>query len=214
MRTGGTTICKLAEANGMRSDFTNNCLWERPENAVREQIMDFSVSNWTFMAIEYNHLPFGDDDLPLPGDVVYIITIRDPLERMLSYLRHNKQYGHIPQNTTFVKYATTVTGGGLISGKQSRNFYLNLVGCCGNDDPKYAGCTEASLIKAKRRLEYFSVIMVSDDQDTFLATARMLGTRLGWRNTNVSVLLCDSCRGGDVFFMNANGIIDITGRRV
>ena len=200
---GGTTICRLAQVNDMVSDYSNNCLWTRPDDAAETQIREFSASNWTFMAVEYTHLPFQDDDLPLPGDVVYITTLRHPLERSLSAFRC--QPAHEKGNHTFVQFSINAIreyeemeeakdkkkdiDSFSKDGKQVRNFYHYMLGACSNERHEEGLCMQPSLAKAKRRLEYFSVVMITDDSATFISTARMLGTRLGWRDINVNTSL-------------------------
>lgn len=195
---GGTTLCTLARINGMVT--SDHCMWTEPRDPMpaETQLREFMASNWTFLALEYSHLPLEDELLPMPGDVVYITTMRHPLERIVSRFRGWKAKSKIQQqqdllraNETLVQFATSAQTGQIEKStqgryfhwsKQAQNFYHHLLGCCSDN-----GCTQASLAKAKRRLEYFSVLMISDDPDSFASTARLLGTRLGWRDVNVSM---------------------------
>lgn len=137
-------------------------------------------SDFQFLSLEYRHLPENDEDLPPPGNVQYIITLRDPLDRIMSHFKHTQIELKKLLNYNFKELVTL----GVPFYWWTSNYYLKMLGCC-DKDPYYE-CTRADLEKAKRRLEYFSVIWITDDPETSDLSSKLLKKRLGWKYHDVS----------------------------
>lgn len=156
----------------MKSRYEKNCLWLEPLEEAEEQMISFLKSNLNFAALEFK--PFSDR-MPLPGEVVYVLNIRYPLDRIVSEHSHYMTEDY-PSHMTLAEYITK----GPIA--LTRNYYMKMLGCCSKDP-----CTRADLEKAKKMLDYFSAILVTDNLDTFKQSSYLLKTRLGWNITDVSI---------------------------
>lgn len=188
---GGSTLCKLAFLNGLKGSTkeAQNCLWARPDDPGEVQIKEFMESDFQFLSLEYRPLPDDDEDLPLPGDVQYILTLRHPLNRILSHFRHTQIELKKLLDNTFPELVTFP----VPFYWWTSNYYLKMLGCC-DKDPYYE-CTRADLEKAKRRLEYFSMIWITDDPNTSNLSSKFLDRRFGWKVHDVSTS-CFCVQGG------------------
>jgi hypothetical protein len=107
-----------------------------------------------------------------PG-LVYVISVRQPLDRILSHFKHESLAGKFPKGLTFPQF---VRDDAFVHWKS--NFYVRLLGGCGFTPQ----CTIQHLIAAMDKVStYFSVILMSDDKLAYEYSAEiLLKTRLGW----------------------------------
>lgn len=169
---GGTTLCELARFNGLRSNYLKNCLWDNVHDPVGKQLNDYLESDLNFISLEDRYLPTY---IPPPGELTYILTFRHPLDRVLSHFHHDRLDGRF-LNVTFPEFVSMDSPVWW-----STNHYTKILGGCDNEP-----CTRKHLDKAKKRLHYFSLIMITDDPDAYDMGAILLRTRLGWRRYKVS----------------------------
>uniref|UniRef100_A0A7S2RMP1 Sulfotransferase n=2 Tax=Rhizochromulina marina TaxID=1034831 RepID=A0A7S2RMP1_9STRA len=181
-KAGGSTLCGLAAQNGLQVSLSSNCL-ELTKGPAGE---DVHLAWWDWRAEEQEKLflttrsefvanedhPF--QRAPLPGAVIYVITVRNPLDRVLSHFRHHRKDKKLT-NYSFPEFVF----------KEplefwAMNWFTQLLGNC------YSGqrCSEAHLQRAIGNLEYFSLVLITDSSLEYRLGAEMLGARLGWRQTN------------------------------
>jgi len=196
-KSGGSTLCALAGANGMAVNLQGNCQ-EMDANGQRvdwwrrsalEQSEVFRSSPHEFLANEDN--PFLSP--PLPGAILYVITIRQPLDRILSHFRHHRK-DHKLTNYSFSTFAASwppadywasnwyvqLLGGGAASADPESSGPRDArgrSGCFGNG----AQCGAESLGAALARLEgYFSAVLLTDSELHFRVGGLLLRQTLGW----------------------------------
>ena len=104
--------------------------------------------------------PAGD---PTGYGLVYVITVRNPLDRVLSHYRHERTAGKL-KGTSF---ATFALGTDFVHWRDS--FYVRLLGGCGWKP----SCTDVDTVAAVRALQYFSAVLISDDSASYAAGAKV-----------------------------------------
>mmetsp|Transcript_44722 Transcript_44722/g.87953 ORF Transcript_44722/g.87953 Transcript_44722/m.87953 type:complete len:377 (+) Transcript_44722:2-1132(+) len=107
--------------------------------------------------------------------LLYVITVRNPLDRVLSHFRHERAS---PKATPLrsLSFRTFVNQTEFVHWKG--DFYVRLLGGCGwtircEHDPH--------LNTALKALQFFSAVLITDDPITFSVGARVvLAHKLGW----------------------------------
>ena len=112
-------------------------------------------------------LPAG---VPVGGSagygLAYVITVRNPLDRVLSHYRHERTAGKL-KGTSF---ATFVLGADFVHWRDS--FYVRLLGGCGWKPT----CSDTDTEVAVSALDYFSAVLISDDSASYTAGAKVHAT--------------------------------------
>ena len=150
-KAGGTSLCAMAHANGLRVRLRDNCLVRN--TSPPRQVNPF----WTWPPAE-QHQWLSETQLDLVANeggqwrpefpppppagagmakkrglrgLAYVMTVRNPLDRVLSHYRHervskNPETGQQNLNTTFAAF---VLNPGFTHWKT--DFYVRLLGGCG-----------------------------------------------------------------------------------
>lgn len=206
-KSGGSTLCALAARNHQSVDFSENCQEQRNlmwhTKAATEQSRMLETSKHDFIAQE--DVPLIDP--PLPGKPsLFVISVRYPLDRILSHFRHHRRDGKLT-NFSFSSFAArsaserdkedywaanwyvqllgSPTETNMVHGERSNETSMN-TGCFGEG----FRCTEKNLENALMKLEtFFSLVLIVDSSEHFRVAGHMLRRKFGWRadwNTDAS----------------------------
>mmetsp|Transcript_20359 Transcript_20359/g.59463 ORF Transcript_20359/g.59463 Transcript_20359/m.59463 type:complete len:375 (-) Transcript_20359:144-1268(-) len=168
----------MAKANGLRVYLGANCLvrgvrwWEEEAAWQRDWLEDQPVDLVANEGGQWGEAPWPEGPQVGGGrGLLYVITVRQPLDRVLSHYHHERAAGKLRG----VGFADFVEAKAFVHWRS--NFYVRLLGGCA-----WAHCGEAHLARATAVLRsYFSVVLVSDDPTTYSFGARvLLSQRLGW----------------------------------
>lgn len=163
-KTGGTSLCRTANANRFKTTgVRGNC--NIPKHIIAK-IQYLVARNISFVAQE------GGEFIPIKRKAirpVYIITIRDPLDRALSHIHH----GLCIPGSNEIKEMTEM-GCDFDAGKHSfadvilnvcfdklfyvQNFYVQQLGGCSHNH-----CTEQHLQYAIDALNVMSAVVVTEE---------------------------------------------------
>jgi len=186
-KTGGTTLCHLAKLNGYRANFTSNCIWQLGDNVSDAERLEDFLSNGRkatdFVALEGYELPMN---APPPGEVVYVATIRNPLNRLLSKFENAMAFRPRPGLSFARLIMDFAAGKGPPAGLSQiqMNSFVRTFGDCPISNKE---CSHLHLTTAMWRLEnLFSVVLISDTPRSFALSSKMLSTRLGWSEIDVN----------------------------
>jgi len=188
-KSGGTSMCLLAKANGYRTRPYYNCnvYFEREKlnvglfnntksccgNTIQQQIEFAQTNRYEFIANEVglaDELDFTNYD--------YIVTLREPMSR---YISHYEQTVALHRNRWFRKnkLGRWVDPGALdwIRGQQD-NYLLRKI--CGPKCEKLprGKLTEEHLEQAKTRLGQFGAIIILDK---FQESLKILRSKFNWK---------------------------------
>lgn len=252
-KSGGTTLCQAAGANGLKVSLGTNCLykdktgkpvstwWIPPSTRLLkyEQAIDVAATSGHFAscaplllhvisgaflamvqrgtapvapraaerpdrergrAVRRAQCPAAAGAVPVashlhrhqaslvclpsqggPGvGLAFVITVRNPLDRVLSHFRHEKAS---PKDTPLrrMSFKDFVRDPGFVHWRD--NFYVRLVGGCGWEPT----CSAAHLDSAVQALSFFSAVLITDSKETYSVGSRLvLARRLGWASADVS----------------------------
>jgi len=131
---------------------------------------------------------------PLPGEFSYIITVRHPLDRIMSHYQHEKQsYNEKKKNLNMKTNAIDGAYGEDINfedfvlnyidkANYGTNWYINQLAGCDK-----SGCTETDLEYAKKRVKlFFSVVLISDNPEIYDLGSKLLVKKFGFFNADVN----------------------------
>lgn len=192
-KSGGTTLCSVAGANGWRVKVATNCLqregssgghqagsnagkpvafWQWPTNQQRSWVLaqpvDLIANEGGAFDARTAPWPQGRPPLPplLPQPVtvpllqqppaqglVYVLTVRNPLDRILSHYRHEKASLKPHNPLAGTSFGTFVRLAGFVHWRSE--FYVRLLGNCG----WLPHCSsDEHLALALRALDFFSAV--------------------------------------------------------
>ena len=202
---GGTSMCKMAQRNGLAAPqespeesgvFGRNC---NPSSAEAKRIWkgDVAAQRAWRQGSSYR---FVANEMALPpqlafGDFLYVVVVRHPRELALARFRGSPMYHRDFDDRKLAAFLKRgIRGGGGVHNVMTRQ----LCGCL--DSPALAECGhgewheeglrafklatvgQAHLDCAKRRLDRFSLVLVTD---MLHAAAPLLQAELGWRDTGL-----------------------------
>jgi len=177
-KAGGTAMCHLASTNNIIANTKTNCLKREDEKNLewwgwsKENQAQFLTQNiGEFISNEGGSFTNPPD----PGQIAFIVTIRSPLDRVLSHFRHERKDNKF-RDYSFAEFVSQ----GYPLANWASNFYIqHLTGC------HYEECSYKHLQEAIRKVEYFSVVLVVDDSDSYHIGAQLLNSKFGWQNIDI-----------------------------
>ena len=165
-KTGGTSLCKTANNNQFR---TTGLKWNcNVPPGVVAKMQYIASRNITFVAQE------GGEFIPIRRKSItplYFVTIRDPLDRILSHIHH----GMCLQGSSEISeyrdmgcqfdpitdsFADVILSKCMDKLYYAKNFYVQQFGGCRHDS-----CTEEHLQKAVNVLHLMSAIVITEEFD-------------------------------------------------
>mmetsp|Transcript_19777 Transcript_19777/g.28450 ORF Transcript_19777/g.28450 Transcript_19777/m.28450 type:complete len:325 (+) Transcript_19777:99-1073(+) len=166
-KTGGTTMCKSAQENGFRT-LPNNCNFRNVYGNFKSNIRDMRRMNANFGSLEFNSF------MPILSyeKILYIMTVRDPIERLFSTFHHNFKSKNSNKRHIYEKQVTQANCGETLPHvsfedfvmnpcferlSALNNYYLNMLTGCG------LKCDKRNVQQAVDKLELISVIIVLDE---------------------------------------------------
>jgi hypothetical protein len=182
-KTGGSTMCKTAHVNGLKvPSLKTNCnvpLAIRTNKIIhlQEYVAENKIQ---FVAQEDEPFRMNESNTHF----VYMTTIRNPMDRMVSHLHHEfcgmgplnverelRSHGCLRPPGTLSDLISDPCFDRQRMSHITTDYYLAMLTGCANrmsrDDhfepPGTDTCSEVHLEEAKRMLNYFSVILISDN---------------------------------------------------
>ena len=197
-KTGGSTMCRTAQLNGLKiSGLGDNCnippAVRRNKNINHQQYVFEKKLQFVAQEDKPFHLNASNSRF------IYMTTMRNPMDRLVSHLHHefcgrdgSQMSARLHAHTC---YSAPRTLSDLIAdpcfGSQhmrsiTTDYYLAMLTGCANrlfDGKKYLPpekntCNEDHLTEAKKILNYFSVILISDNSADFNKYGELLDLRL------------------------------------
>ena len=170
-KSGGTTMCRTARAAGYTVNMQRNC--NAPGNGNTWTKESIAKMKLTFVAQED---PYFQPDLS-QDNYLYMTTIRDPYDRIVSDLHHTLCLGSLQHAQEVIRNHScsfnirTASLTDIVTDKcfqghfwyVSRNYYLRMFTGCEKER-----CNEDSLQLAKDILQVMSVLMITDTPNDFV----------------------------------------------
>ena len=186
-KSGGTTMCQLAQQNGERVTPHGNCNLKNDSNwnaqphemlTCAERLKLTDANNLTFQGVER-----WMDDAFCDASYNYVTLMRDPLDRMISNAEYHKTNAELALRWSRpgVSYFDPMDGTGYIEDSTASydNFYVRMLAGSDAFFLPAGAINRTHLALAKERIARFSAVLILDESFEANAEAQ-LGSVLGW----------------------------------